>query len=100
MPLRIWLIQLVSTGVNKKQCELHFFNNCSDKSVSTYMNCTIGTKKMMSILQKDVEDVMLETVGGLLKEAINDALSAGVDGFCDQDKKNVRQAMEVGETLI
>lgn len=38
---------------------------------------------------------MLECVGGLLKVVIDDALSAGLENFGEEDRKNVRRAIEV-----
>lgn len=47
------------------------------------------------VVQRDVEEVMLECVGGLLKVAIDDALSAGLENFGEHDRKNVKRAIEV-----
>ncbi|GMH36433.1 hypothetical protein BSKO_04301 [Bryopsis sp. KO-2023] len=67
----------------------------ADDKISDEMDVELNRlRKLMCIPERDVDEVMLETVGGRLKAVIDDALAAGIDNFSEQDRKNVRKGMD------
>lgn len=67
----------------------------ADDKISDEMQAELSRlRQLMCIPERDINEVMLETVGGRLKVAIDDALSASIENFSEEDKKNVRKAMD------